>query len=139
MPSTSIQPILDAAFAEYTKKVGIDPAKHPFADQLQTCHSPDDVLKLLEDKANEFKDYRDGNRKLIDCIKPVVNVIHAFSDVLGEVVSLVSLFGSFFHLHIFTVLLLGAVPTSKGDLRWYEYSPFRTCSLHSPTAWPHDI
>ena len=90
MPSTSIQLILEASFAEYEKQVGIDPAKHPFSDQLQTCHSPDDVLKLLEEKANEFKDYREGNRKLIDSLKPVVNVIHAFSDVIGEVVSLVS-------------------------------------------------
>ena len=90
MPSTSIQLILAASFADYEKQVGIDPAKHPFADQLQTCHSPDDVLKLLEEKANEFKDYREGNRKLIDSLKPVVNVIQAFSDVLGEVVSLVS-------------------------------------------------
>ena len=96
MPSTSIRPILDAALADYTKQVGIDPAKHPFADQLHICHSPDDILMLLESKANEFKDYREGRRKLIDCIKPVVNVIHAFSDVLGEVVSLVSRKGSFF-------------------------------------------
>ncbi|KAH8980927.1 hypothetical protein EDB86DRAFT_497608 [Lactarius hatsudake] len=89
MPSTSFQPILDAAFADYTKQIGIDPAEHPFACQLQTCHSPDDVLKLLDAKANEFKDYREGNRKLIDCLKPVVNVIHAFSEVLGEAISLV--------------------------------------------------
>ncbi len=96
MPSTSFQPILDAAFADYAMQIGIDPTKHPFTDRLQTCHSPDDVLKLLQDKANEFKDYREGNRKLIDCLKPVVNVIHAFSGVLGEAVSLVSRIGSFF-------------------------------------------
>ena len=95
MPSTSIQFILEASFAEYVKQVGIDPAKHPFADQLQTCHSPDDVLRLLEEKANGFKDYREGNRELINCLKPVANVIHAFSDVLGEVVSLVSQKGSY--------------------------------------------
>lgn len=87
MPSTSFQPILDAALADYTKQIGIDPAKHPFADQLHTCHSSDDVLKLLEDKANEFKNYREGNRKLIDCLQPAVKAIHAFSDVLGEAVS----------------------------------------------------
>lgn len=96
MPSTSFQHILDAAFADYAKQVGIGPANYPFAEQLQTCHSPDDVLKLLEDMAIEFKDYRDGNRKLIDCLKPVVNVIHAFSEILGEVMSLVSRMGSFF-------------------------------------------
>ena len=90
MPSTSLQPILHAAFADYTKETGIDPAKHPFSDRLRTCHSPDDVLKLLEDKANEFKDYREGNRKLINCLKPVVKIIHVFSGVLGEAVSLVS-------------------------------------------------
>ncbi len=70
MPFTSFQPIFDATFADYAEQIGIDPAKHPFADRLQTCHSPDDVLKLFEDKANEFKDYREGKRKLIDCLKP---------------------------------------------------------------------
>jgi hypothetical protein len=95
MPSTSIQLIIDASLVEYEKQVGIDLAKHPFAERLQTCHSPDDVLKLLEDKANEFKDYREGNRKLIDCLKPVVNVIQVFSDILGEAVSLVSREGSY--------------------------------------------
>ena len=90
MSSTPFQPILDAAFADYANQTGIDLAKHPVSGHLQTCHSPDDVLKLLEKKVNEFKDYREGNRKLIDCLKPVVNVIQAFSGVLGEVVSLVS-------------------------------------------------
>ncbi|KAH9173216.1 hypothetical protein EDB89DRAFT_1905501 [Lactarius sanguifluus] len=41
--------------------------------------SPDDVLKLLEDKANAFKAYRDGN----------LQVIHALSGILGEAASLV--------------------------------------------------
>ena len=94
MPSTSVQLIIDASIAEYENLVRIDPAKHPFVNRLQTCHSSDDVLKQLEDKANEFKDYREGNRKLIDCLKPVVNVIQVFSDVLGEAVSLVSRKGS---------------------------------------------
>ena len=135
MPSTSIQPILDAAFAEYAKQIGIDPAKHPFTDQLQTCHSPDDVLKLLEVKANEFQDYRDGSRKLIDCLKPVVNVVYAFSDVLGEVVSLVS--RKWFIIlpdRIVIVLPIGAVPTSECDIRRCECSPCGTCSPYSQTT-----
>ncbi|KAH9032819.1 hypothetical protein EDB84DRAFT_116802 [Lactarius hengduanensis] len=91
MSSTSFQPtgtgILDAAFTDYAKQIGVDPSKHPFVDQLQSCHYPSDVLKLLEDKANEFKDYREGNRKLIDCLKPVVEVVHALSGALGDVIS----------------------------------------------------
>ena len=92
----SFQPILDAALADYVKQTDIDPTKHPLINQIEACHTPDDVLKLLEEKANKFKDYRDGNRNLIDCIKPVVNVIHAFSGVLGEVANLVSRITSFF-------------------------------------------
>ena len=130
MPSTSFQPILDAAFADYAKQTGIDPTKDPFADRVQACHSPDDVLKLLEEKANEFKDYREGNRKLIHCIKPVVNVVHAFSGVLGEALSLVSPNSLVLPVRIFTSLPPpGSVPTSRGDLRWRGYSPCGTCPL----------
>jgi hypothetical protein len=90
MSSASFQPIVDAALDDYVKQIGIDPVKHPFFDQLRTCHSPDDVLKLLEDKANEFKEFREGNRRLIDYLRPVVKVIHAFSGILGEAVNFVS-------------------------------------------------
>ncbi|KAH8986311.1 hypothetical protein EDB92DRAFT_1818336 [Lactarius akahatsu] len=88
MSSTSFQLILDVAIADYAKQTGIDPIKHPFADRLQTSHSPDDILKLLGDKASEFENYREGNRELIGCLKPVVTVIHAFSGFLGGAVSL---------------------------------------------------
>ena len=107
MPSASFQPLLDAALADYVKQIGIDPVKHPFVDQLRSCHSPDDVLNLLEGKANEFKHFRDGNRKLIDCLNPVVKVIHAFSGILGEAASFVSRMSSLFlRLHVFTNLLI---------------------------------
>ena len=96
MPSASFQPLLDVALADYVKQMGIDPVKHPFVDQLRSCHSPDDILKLLEGKATEFKDFRDGNRKLIDCLNPVVKVIHTFSGILGEAASFVSKMPSLF-------------------------------------------
>ncbi|KAH9175127.1 hypothetical protein EDB89DRAFT_1904025 [Lactarius sanguifluus] len=83
---SSFQLILDAAIADYAKQTGIDPLKHPFADRLQTSHSPDDVLELLRDNASEFENYREGNRELIDYLKPVVAVIHAFSGFLGGAV-----------------------------------------------------
>ena len=88
MPSASFQAILGKALAEYCEQIGVDLDKHPFADELRDRFSPDDVLKLLEDKANAFKIYRDGNRKLINWLSPVVEVIHALSGVLGEAVSL---------------------------------------------------
>ncbi|KAH8978254.1 hypothetical protein EDB86DRAFT_3054111 [Lactarius hatsudake] len=86
MPAISFQAILDKALADYRYQIGIELDKHPFADQLRGRDSPDDVLKLLEDKASAFRVYRDGNRKLINWLSPVVRVIHTLSEVLGETV-----------------------------------------------------
>jgi hypothetical protein len=91
MPAASFQVILDKALADYRDQIGVELNKHPFADELRGRDSPDDVLKLLEDKANTFKVYRDGNRKLFNWLSPVVQVIHALSGVLGEAVSLIQM------------------------------------------------
>ena len=47
-------------------------------------------LELLQEREKAYKDYREGNRRLISSLSPVGNVIQAFSGVLGEAVSLVS-------------------------------------------------
>ncbi|KAH9005704.1 hypothetical protein EDB84DRAFT_1447638 [Lactarius hengduanensis] len=84
----SFQPILDAALADYSRQVEIDLATHPLADRLRTGSSPDDILKVLEDKAGQFKDFRDGNRKLLNWLSPVVHVVHTLSAVLGASIAL---------------------------------------------------
>ncbi|KAN0133841.1 hypothetical protein V8E53_008336 [Lactarius tabidus] len=89
MSSILFQPIIDTALADYSRQVGMDLVTHPFADSLRSCGSPDDVLKLLEDKAKKFKDFRDGNRKLLNWIRPVVQVVHTLSTVLGASITLV--------------------------------------------------
>ncbi|KAH9955319.1 hypothetical protein BC827DRAFT_882033 [Russula dissimulans] len=63
--------------------------KHPSADKLQNCHSPDDVLQLLLGGKVEFQGYRDKHRKLLDGLRPIVRVVHAFSAVFGEVAGFV--------------------------------------------------
>jgi len=88
--SANFQPILDAALNSYTKQTGIDLRKHPSADKLQSCATSEDVLRLLQDREIAFKDYRDKHRKLINCLRPVVQVVQAFSGVIGEVAGLVS-------------------------------------------------
>ena len=78
------------ALADYAEQTGIDLTKNPFADKLQRCDSAEDVSGLLQDRAKAFKEYRDGNRKLINCLKPVVQLLHTFSDTLGGSLVLVS-------------------------------------------------
>ena len=87
MPVISFQAILNKALADYDEQIGVELDKHPFADELRGRDSPDEVLMLLEDRAKSFKVYRDGNRKLINWLSPVVQVVHMLSSVLGEAVS----------------------------------------------------
>ncbi|KAF8261454.1 hypothetical protein EI94DRAFT_1745979 [Lactarius quietus] len=87
MPVASFQAILDTALADYCEQIGVELDKHPFIDDFRGTDSPDDVLKLLEEKANAFKVYRDGNRKLINWLSPVVQVVQTLSGVLGQAVS----------------------------------------------------
>ena len=89
MSPANFRLIIDA-FDDYTKQVGVDLTKNPLADALRGCDSSDAVLELLQDKADAFKSYRDGDRILINWLKPVVQVVHGFSGVLGPAVSLVS-------------------------------------------------
>ena len=89
--SSSFQPILAAALDNYSSQTGIDLTKHASAEQFQNCDSPDDVLQLLLERESAFADYRNKYRKLIDCLRPVVQVVHAISNVLGEAAGLVSL------------------------------------------------
>jgi len=88
--SSKFQSILDAALDDYHKHTGIDLTKHPSAAQLQNCHSPDDVVQLLQERESSFKDYREKYRNLISRLRPVVNVIHALSGIVGEGAGLVS-------------------------------------------------
>jgi hypothetical protein len=88
--SPNFQSILNAALDSYARQTGIDLMKHPSIDKLQSCHGLEDVLELLQDREAAFEDYRNKRRKLINCLRPVVQVIHAFSGVLGEVGGLVS-------------------------------------------------
>ena len=88
--ASRFQLILNSALQDYTKETGVDLTKYDFASQLERCRSPDEVLMLLRNKAREFKEYRDGNRKLINWITPVVQFIHVFAGFLGEATSIVS-------------------------------------------------
>jgi fungal STAND N-terminal Goodbye domain len=86
---SSVQLIIDA-LADYTKVTGIDLSKSPFAGVIGHLNSPEAILELLQERERAFKEYRDGDRRLISCLRPAVTAIHSFSGILGEAVSLVS-------------------------------------------------
>ncbi len=88
--ASRFQFILDSALQDYTKQTGVDLAKCDFFNQLDICDSPDEVLRLLRVQAKKFQEYRDGNRKLINFVTPIVQVVHVFAAFLGEATSIVS-------------------------------------------------
>ncbi|SRR6266571_2936463 len=97
---SNFQLILDAA-DKYAEQTRINLKDNPFADKIKDCDSPDAVLLLLQENLKAFKDYRDQNRKFIDCLSPIVQFVHAFSGILGEAAGLVSREQSFLSLYIF--------------------------------------
>jgi fungal STAND N-terminal Goodbye domain len=78
------------ALADYTKITGIDLSKNPIAATIEQSSSSEAILELLQAREKAFKEYRDGNRRLINCLTPAVNVLQAFSGILGGAVGLVS-------------------------------------------------
>jgi hypothetical protein len=88
--STSNIQLITDALADYANITGIDLSNNPFAAAIEQANSPGAILELLQEREKAFKDYREENRRLISCLSPAVNVIQAFSGILGEAVSLVS-------------------------------------------------
>ena len=88
--SSNIQLIIDAS-ADYTRLTGKDLSKDSFATQLKHSNSPEDILELLQRRNNSFEGYQDNqNQRLMNCLSPIVRVLQAVSQVLGEVVNQVS-------------------------------------------------
>jgi fungal STAND N-terminal Goodbye domain len=83
--SANFRSILESTLDGYAKQTGIDLTTHPCARELRNCDTSEDVLRLLQDKETAFEAYRDKNRKLINYLRPIVQVVHAFSGALGEV------------------------------------------------------
>ena len=78
------------ALADYSNQTGIDLTKSSFAAKIELSNSPEDILELFQEREKAFKEYRDGNRRLVNCLSPVVKVLYAFRGILGEEASLVS-------------------------------------------------
>jgi fungal STAND N-terminal Goodbye domain len=88
--STSNVQLITDALEKYAKITGKDLSKNPFAAALKQSDSPEAILELLQEREKAFKKFREGSRRLISCLNPVVNILQAFSGILGEAVGLVS-------------------------------------------------
>ena len=88
--SSNFQSIFHASLQAYDNKTKNNLLDHPLAAQLQSCDSPNAVLTVLQDLVQQFDQRRTSDERLNNWLDPTVNVLYAFSDTLGEGVSLVS-------------------------------------------------
>jgi hypothetical protein len=88
--STSNVQLIIGALADYTEITGIDLSQNTFAATLEQSNSSEAILQLLQGRTNAFKEYRDGDRRLISCLSPVVKLFHTFSGIFGGADSMVS-------------------------------------------------
>src|SRR6266852_2584372 len=84
--------LVNGALADYAKETGIDLSTNPFAAKFEQslARSPNALLQLLEEREKAFKEYRDGKRRLINCLNPAVTILHRFSGIFSGAVGLVS-------------------------------------------------
>jgi hypothetical protein len=89
--SSNFQLIFNNALREYERKTKRDLFAHPLAAQLNACTSPTTILAVLQQQVQELDHSRGTDDRLTRWLDPTINVLYAFSEALGEGVSLVSL------------------------------------------------
>jgi hypothetical protein len=87
--SPSFQSVFNAALDEYTTHTGNDLTNHPLSTKVESCRSPGDVLGVLQEQAEVFREFREGNKKLMKVIEPTVNVLCSVSGVFSDNIGLV--------------------------------------------------
>ena len=89
--SSNFQIVFNNALRTYEKHTKKDLLSHPLAAQLQACASPSAILDVLHQQVQELNQPRNSHQRLTKWLDPTVNVLCAFSETLGEGVSLVCL------------------------------------------------
>ena len=87
--STHFETVIAAALEEYKKKTKKDIASHPLAAELKSCESTGAILAILRAQVQTFDKSQSADEKLTKWLDPTVNVLYAFSAILGDAVGLV--------------------------------------------------
>jgi hypothetical protein len=89
--SSNFQLIFNNALEAYRKRTKNNLLAHPLVIVLQDCTSSSAVLALIHHQVQGLRRDESDDDRLSKWIDPTVRVLHAFSETLGEGVSLVCL------------------------------------------------
>ena len=90
-PSSNFQLIINNALDTYKKRTKNDLRAHPLAAELQSCESPTAILAVLQQQAQGLDQSRSTDERWTKWLDPTVNVLFAFSGILGAGIGLVCL------------------------------------------------
>jgi hypothetical protein len=89
LPST-FRILFDAALQDYKDKTGNTLTDHPIAKQLETCESVSSITSILQEQAQNFREFREKDGKLMQALNFSVDVLCAPSigSALNEAIGL---------------------------------------------------
>jgi hypothetical protein len=120
--SPSFQSVFNAALYEYTKHTENDLINHPLSIKIESCRSPGDVLGVLQEQARVFREFREGNKKLMKVIEPTVNVLYTLSGVFSDNIGLV---------RPERLVLYECPPTHRSHRHFHQHQQFSAVLLSS--------
>ena len=83
--------IFNAALESYERKTKKDLVSHPLLPSLQSCRSPESVVTVLREQVPAFNQSQSCSDGLTKWVNPTVNVLHSFSETIGQGVGLVNI------------------------------------------------
>jgi fungal STAND N-terminal Goodbye domain len=88
--SSYSQVLFEAALQHYERQTGIALAKHPFAEQLQSCYSVESVTAVLREQTQAFGQFQETD-KVKRLLKNIVSALHKLSAAtdFGQAIDLV--------------------------------------------------
>jgi hypothetical protein len=89
--SSNFNVIFEKALKEYKKKTREGLTVHPLATELNKCNSPAAILAILQGQVDQFNQSQSRDERLQRWLSPTINVLLAFTETLGEGISLVSI------------------------------------------------
>lgn len=118
--SSNFEALFDAALERYTKQTGKDLLNHPLVHRIDGCNSPNSILEILQEQAQMFDQFRNGDTKLIKWLQPVVNGVHSLSTSasLNAGASLVSPTNFVIICQVYLNVQTLGIPTCQCNFLW---------------------
>jgi len=70
--------LFESALQSYGKDAGVNLPEHPLALQLQSCHSTESIIAVLQGQAQAFSEFR-GSDRVMKTIKSTVSILTRLS------------------------------------------------------------